>query len=146
ERSVSAVASAVLCARRSHLALEIFETARDGVALRGRRRELTVADGAAVIVLRDLRLQLGLARVEVLELALEARAALLGRQIRAEQRVGQNRGEKNAGGDEEPRKRGARTVGHEPDSSRCLLKCSRGASELLRPRGAGELPGSGAPR
>ena len=52
----------MLRAGGGQLALEVFEAARDRVALRRRRRELSIADGAALVVLYDLRLQLGLAK------------------------------------------------------------------------------------
>src|SRR5262245_38839494 len=90
-------------ARGGQLALEVFEAARDRIALGRRRREQPIADGAPLLVLRGLRLQLRLARVQVLQLALEAGDALLGWQVRTEERVAQNRGEKDAGDDEKPR-------------------------------------------
>ena len=79
---------AALPARDGQLALDLLEPPREGVALRGRRRELALAQGVALLALRQLRLQLGLARVEPLQLALQPRDALLGRQVAGEERVG----------------------------------------------------------
>src|SRR5207249_4318352 len=73
---------------------------------------LPLTQAVAMLVLGDLGLQVGFARIDVAQLALEPGDAALGREIAAEQRVGEQDREQGAGGDEQPRQPGARRVGH----------------------------------
>src|SRR6185503_489726 len=92
--------------------LELFQPADERVALRGERGDLPLANGVALVLLSDLRLQLGLAPVEVLQLGLEPGDALLGRQVAHEEHVEDHQDQQDARRDEKPWKCRARLVRH----------------------------------
>src|SRR5439155_26135012 len=66
----------------------------------------------SLVLLRDSRLQLRLALVEVPQLGLEAGGPLLGRQVADEEHVEDHQDEQGARGDEEPRDLAVRRVRH----------------------------------
>ena len=106
------MASAPPATRGSQLALELFETLRHRLALRRRTRQLTLAPRRALLDLRELRLQLRIARGELCHLALESSDAPLGGQVTDEQRVREKGSKEGTGGHEEPRQRRARAGRH----------------------------------
>src|SRR5262249_21918762 len=69
------------------LLLEFFQPSDQGVALASELGDLSVPEERPLLLLRDLRLKLRLALVEIFQLSLEARDALTGRQIADEEHV-----------------------------------------------------------
>jgi len=112
DRTLGAARLRTASARGAHLALKILEPAGDGIPLGDGGDELGVARGLTLVARRELRLQVGLARVEIPELALEPGDAVLGRQVPDEQRIAEQGGQDETRGDEQPRKRRTRTLRH----------------------------------
>src|SRR5262249_42742127 len=127
--------------------LRFFEPAGQSVALGSQSLQLLIAQRHASLLLDGLRLQRGLARIDFLELRLEAGDALLGRHVRGEQNVEEEEREESAAGDDEPRQPCARSIGHVADSSKSAIIDSDdddGAATLLRSSDPRELPRSRA--
>ena len=92
--------------------LELLQAPDERVTLGRERRELPLAEGVALILLRDPRLELRLPLVKVLQLGLEAGHALLGRKVADEQHVQDQQQKNDAGQYEEQGNPRGRTVSH----------------------------------
>jgi hypothetical protein len=92
------------------LALELLHALGQRVALGGDGLQLPIA-------LRLPRIEVGFARIDFLELALEADDALLGGQVADEERVPKESGQDEAREDQQPRQPAFRSVGHDVGNS-----------------------------
>jgi hypothetical protein len=97
--------SATVAGRRQ-LALLLLHAARQGIALGGHRLQLLVPLGLP-------RVQIRFARVDVLQLPLETRDALLGGNVEHEEGVAQESSEHEARDDEQPGQPELRGIGHD---------------------------------
>lgn len=94
--------AALAVARGRQLLLELLQTADQGVALGGERRDLALPERGALVLLCDPRLEVRLSLVEVLQLGLETGDALPGRQVADEEHVENEQDQDEARRDEEP--------------------------------------------
>jgi hypothetical protein len=95
--------------RGSELPLELFQPPEQSVPLARERGDLPVPP---LVLLGEPRLELGLALVEVLQLGLETRDALFGRQIADEEHVQREQQENDTRHHQEPGDPRIRPVRH----------------------------------